>query len=1112
MLVFAPLVGALIEILVIRNLEGTSEITKLVTPVAVLLALNGIATWVWFRDSSQPHIPSSFFGLDGTKVFGQFVSYHQIVGVVLSIVVAGLLYLLLRKTRLGVTMRATVDDRSLLMLNGGRPSRMSLAAWAIGASLAGLAGVLLSPQLGNLTVFALTLLVFDAYPSALAGRLRSVPRAYAGALAIGLVVSYWAWISEAGTRWIAFKTLGSALPALLLFAVLLLLPQDRLRGTVITRTREHFRVPSLRQSVLWGAIMVLAVGMLQALMENSAVITLANGIALSLIAISLVLTTGYAGEINLAAYSFAGIAAIVAWQFDVGPSGNATQTSMSLAAVVLAVLVCAGVGALIALPALRLRGLYLGLATFAFAVVIDVMVFRQTAPIEVDLLGVDFTINLFTTGTLTMPRPNWFGVDFLASQRNFLMLMTVLFVLIGIGLVALRRSAYGRMVVAMRDSPAACATLGLNITRLKLSVFTLSSAIAGLGGLMWAAQQRNLTNQGTFQVFASLTLFMIAVVGGIGYVSGALLAGMFLSVLSVVMPNVFTKLGADYPTLEWFFVDVLGNFTKFVGAGPRGHRAGQEPERHRQPDHGGLRRAAEGAHRHRRVGGAAGRCLGARLARRHRELDLHDHHPRRGVRHAAHHHGGVARQGGCRPADRRDRGRRPRRPQPAVPGIRPGPLRRRAGPERRRDGELTMALLECRDISISFGGVRALNDVNIVANEGSVTGLIGPNGAGKTTMFNCITGLLEPNSGSLLLDGRELRSLKPFKRARLGIARTFQRLELFTSLSVRDNIRVAGEIRNRWHKGRIDVAAETQKVLDTLRIAHLAERLVSEIPTGMARRVEMGRALMTHPRILLLDEPASGQDEQETVEFGELLIELAAQPAPASSSSNTTSPSSCGCAPTSRCSISGASSPAGHPRTSAATPQVIAAYLGEEKDGQVEHEPRTRTPARTGGRPRRLRPDRGPARRRSHGASRRGPRPARTQRCREVDQPQGRRRPHRHQRVVTYRMAGPLDRRSERGSVSPEWACAPCPRASGVFPNLTVRENLMIATSHRRQVLRDRGPSPSSSSLGSPSDATSSPAPCRVVSSRCSPCHVRSPPTRRSSSSTNCRWVWRRWS
>ncbi len=187
-----------------------------------------------------------------------------------------------------------------------------------------------------------------------------------------------------------------------------------------------------------------------------------------------------------------------------------------------------------------------------------------------------------------------------------------------------------------------------------------------------------------------------------------------------------------------------------------------------------------------------------------------------------------------------------------------------------------MALLECSSVSISFGGVRALSDVDIVAEEAAITGLIGPNGAGKTTLFNCITGLLDPNSGSIKLDGKEVTGLPPFKRARLGVARTFQRLELFTSLSVRDNIRVAGEIRNRWHKGRINVAQETQRVLDQLRIDHLGDRLVSEIPTGMARRVEMGRGLMTHPRILLLDEPASGQDEQETVEFGELLLELAA--------------------------------------------------------------------------------------------------------------------------------------------------------------------------------------------------------------------------------------------
>ena len=185
-----------------------------------------------------------------------------------------------------------------------------------------------------------------------------------------------------------------------------------------------------------------------------------------------------------------------------------------------------------------------------------------------------------------------------------------------------------------------------------------------------------------------------------------------------------------------------------------------------------------------------------------------------------------------------------------------------------------MQLLECSGIGMKFGGAAALSDVNVTADAGAITGLIGPNGAGKTTLFNCITGLLQPTAGLVLLEGREISTLAPYKRARGGVARTFQRLELFTSLTVRDNIRVAGEIRNRWSRTRVDPRAETDHVIEMLGLTHLADRDVSEIPTGMARRVEMGRALMTRPKILLLDEPASGQDEQETEEFGDLLMEL----------------------------------------------------------------------------------------------------------------------------------------------------------------------------------------------------------------------------------------------
>ena len=177
---------------------------------------------------------------------------------------------------------------------------------------------------------------------------------------------------------------------------------------------------------------------------------------------------------------------------------------------------------------------------------------------------------------------------------------------------------------------------------------------------------------------------------------------------------------------------------------------------------------------------------------------------------------------------------------------------------------------------MKFGGAIALEDVYVTAAAGAITGLIGPNGAGKTTLFNCVTGLLQPTSGRIELEGKEITGLPPYKRARRGVARTFQRLELFTSLTVRDNIRVAGEIRNRWSRNRVDPLTETDRIIELMGLGHLADRDVAEIPTGMARRVEMGRAMMTRPKILLLDEPASGQDEHETEEFGDLLLRICA--------------------------------------------------------------------------------------------------------------------------------------------------------------------------------------------------------------------------------------------
>jgi branched-chain amino acid transport system ATP-binding protein len=187
-----------------------------------------------------------------------------------------------------------------------------------------------------------------------------------------------------------------------------------------------------------------------------------------------------------------------------------------------------------------------------------------------------------------------------------------------------------------------------------------------------------------------------------------------------------------------------------------------------------------------------------------------------------------------------------------------------------------MALLEVTGVTVRFGGSVALDDVAVTVEPGKVTGLIGPNGAGKTTLFNVVSGLLQPSSGRVMLDGRDITTLAPNRRAQLGVARTFQRLELFISMSVRDNIRVAGDIRNTWRRSHhVRVDDETERIIELTGLADVADRDVSDIPTGRARVVELARALITGPKVLLLDEPASGQTEQETHGFGSLLRRLA---------------------------------------------------------------------------------------------------------------------------------------------------------------------------------------------------------------------------------------------
>jgi branched-chain amino acid transport system ATP-binding protein len=190
--------------------------------------------------------------------------------------------------------------------------------------------------------------------------------------------------------------------------------------------------------------------------------------------------------------------------------------------------------------------------------------------------------------------------------------------------------------------------------------------------------------------------------------------------------------------------------------------------------------------------------------------------------------------------------------------------------------------LEVKDIRLSYGGLAALSSVDMSVPAGAVTGLIGPNGAGKTSLFDVVTGLARPTSGQVLIHGRDVTRLRPAKRAGLGMARTFQRIELFSSLTVAENVAVTAELgaaspsrSGRLHRSRAQARLLVEEQLKRLGLYELANARTDTLPTGTARLVEVARALAGGPSILLLDEPASGLDHAETDRLADLVTELA---------------------------------------------------------------------------------------------------------------------------------------------------------------------------------------------------------------------------------------------
>ena len=368
-------------------------------------------------------------------------------------------------------MRAVVDDRSLVELNGARPNRSSMLAWALGCR-SRRSPASSSPRSPDSTSTRLTFLVVNAYAAAVFGRLVNLPRTFVGAIILGLTEAYATGYLPDNPAWLPddvdiVRPLGLAVPIVLLFVVLVVMPGAPLRGTTVRLSRERARVPTWRSWAIGAVVLVPVVAVVSGVLDPADTIGWGRGLAYAVIMLSFVPLTGYGGQISLAQMTFAGIGAYAAAQWGAGGSPLG---------LVMAVLLAAVVGALVALPALRLRGIYLALATLAFAFFVDRVVFTQQA--------------LFQSASRPVDRIQLGPLD-LSGDRAYLVFLAVAFVALAALVVWIRRGPFGRRLVAMKDSPAACATLGMNLTRTKLTVFALSAGIAGLGGALLAGLEGN---------------------------------------------------------------------------------------------------------------------------------------------------------------------------------------------------------------------------------------------------------------------------------------------------------------------------------------------------------------------------------------------------------------------------------------------------------------------------------------------------------------------------------------------------------------------------------------------------------------------------------------------
>lgn len=915
-LVTGAMLGLLIERIFVRQLRSAGPTTQTVGTVGALTLAIALVSRIWGTfPVTAPHIlPKGVL-----HVGSGFVPWSLLGIFPISLAGAAILFGLMQFTDVGLAMRGAAQNRRGASLRGVDPDKTAMLAWLLGGAFAGLAGILFAGA-SSLDPFGISLGVLPAFVAALIGGLNSMPGVCVGAAIVGVVegmvpalgpVPYIGGIAQSqGAPELVLGVL--ALVVMALRGARLVATDVRAEGLAgapvpvrrdeVKSKRSTGRTRGVTTALLLVAVVVWPMLPVSNDLLNTAILACEYFIA----ALSLVLLIGLIGQISLCQAALIGMGAFIA----------AVTTKRFGAQFPLTLFIGLGAGAataaILGVVALRVRGLYLAVATMIFAFVCDQYLFRQPWLVE-SQSGTSIPFQ-------SVGRPGTLPFFDLGDPKVFYYVALALALISLYAVANLKDSRIGRAFAAVRGSEVAAASLGINVVRIKLIGFACAGALAGLSGSLVLAYQRTVAPE-QFDFVKSLYFLAIAVVGGLRSFGGAIASAVMFAVL---IDEVFYR----WPTLSDYLdlisalllILVLLFFRGGLGAVPERlstlnerlgpkvltfmeHVLALRPRRLQPAVDGHSGQVAAG-----QVSTATSqrihsvpvvlrvvRTAGSEINRIRAVL------PRRLAITTPGRASAAATTATAVPIDVEALTERlvgtEREPEPVVqlhlaspepdegstePEADFAALLRAAhatdmvagalGPEGRREP----VLLAANGITVRFGGLTAVNDASLQVGAGEIVGLIGPNGAGKTTLFNSILGLNQPVAGQVELFGRDVTSWDVHRRAALGVGRTFQILQLFTDLSVFDNLLVATHLQNRtgfWRNLVVSRGARlaerrarrrVRSVLKLMGLEHLADENVAGLSFGTLRLIEVARTLVTGARIVCFDEPASGLDSAET--------------------------------------------------------------------------------------------------------------------------------------------------------------------------------------------------------------------------------------------------------